>query len=76
MAAITVRNIPEDLYATLKTLAEKNHRSLQQQILTILESVRGLNVRSPIDRADAIRDRLAGRDFGSIVADIREDRER
>jgi len=37
MATITVKNIPDDLYHRLKTLAENNRRSLNSEIITCIE---------------------------------------
>lgn len=37
MATITVKNIPDDLYHRLKTLAEINRRSLNSEIITCIE---------------------------------------
>jgi plasmid stability protein len=37
MPTITVKNIPPDLYAHLKELAEANHRSMNSEIIACLE---------------------------------------
>jgi len=76
MKVITVRNVPEDLHRALSRLAERNRRSLQQQALVLLERARGLDRESPLDAARLLRERLAGRNLGDCVAEIREDRER
>jgi plasmid stability protein len=76
MPALTIRNVPDDLYATLKRLAAQNRRSLQQEVLVRLEAVRVDDTASPLARAEAIRARLAGRSLGDTVADIRAERER
>jgi len=38
MASITLKNIPEDLHAVFKRRAEKNRRSLQAEILWVMEN--------------------------------------
>ena len=39
MAALTLRNIPDDLYQILKTQAMHHHRSLNKEVLYLLEKV-------------------------------------
>ena len=36
MAAITVKNIPDDLYEALKASAEENHRSINSEVIVSL----------------------------------------
>ncbi len=76
MKTITVRNVPDDLYADLRRLAARNHRSLQGQALVLLERARLARLRSPWRRAEEIRRGLAGRDLGDTVAEVRRERER
>ncbi len=37
MSNLNIKNIPTEIHQSLKKQAEKNHRSLNQEILTILE---------------------------------------
>lgn len=37
MPAITVKNIPHDLYSNLKSAAQANHRSINSEIIACLE---------------------------------------
>ncbi len=76
MKVITVRNVPDTIHEGLVRLATSNRRSLQQQILQILESACERDVGSVMDRARSIRTRLTGRDLGDSVKEIRKDRER
>lgn len=76
MAVLTIRDVPDDLYAILKQLAARNRRSLQQEAIVQLEQARGRAGDSPLDRARAIRRQLAGRDLGDTVEEIRQDRAR
>ncbi|RMH62608.1 MAG: Arc family DNA-binding protein [Calditrichaeota bacterium] len=39
MAAITVKNIPDDLYLKLKDSASKNHRSINSEVIACLDKV-------------------------------------
>ncbi len=74
MPTITVRDVPEELLHQLKALAERNSRSLQQQLLVLLEQVRIFDRPSAFDRAAAIREGLKGRTLGDVVADVRAER--
>ncbi len=76
MKALTIRNIPEDLYRVITRLAQRNRRSIQQQVLTILERARMLDIQPPTDRARKIRERLKGRKLGNVLNDIRKERTR
>ncbi len=76
MRTLTIRNVPEDVYRSLKATAVRNHRSIQQQVLVLLETLRRLDTESPLTEAASMRARLAGRDLGDSVAEIRAERER
>ena len=76
MKSLTIRNIPDDLYRVITRIAQRNRRSIQQQILTILEKARVLDSESPVERAKAIRKRLEGRKLGNTVEEIRKERSR
>ncbi len=39
MATLYVRNLPDDLYAKLQELAASEHRSINAQVITLLEQV-------------------------------------
>ena len=76
MKVITIRNIPEDLYRIICRLAQRNRRSIQQQVLTILDRARVLDSAAPVEKAAEIRLRLAGRELGNSINEIREERNR
>lgn len=76
MKVITIRNIPEDLYRIISRLAQRNRRSIQQQVLTILDRARVLDNAAPVERAAEIRLRLAGRGLGNSINEIRQERNR
>jgi plasmid stability protein len=79
MADILVRNVPEPVLGALRKRAAQNRRSLQQEVLSILEAAsREPDGRSGAEIAAAIRWRLSGsgRHFEDSVTSLREDRER
>jgi plasmid stability protein len=79
MPDVLVRGVPDETLDALKQRAKANRRSLQQEVLSILEaSAREARAMDPAQVADAIRQRLArsGRSFGDSVPLIQEDRER
>ena len=79
MADVLIRNVDQSTLEALKRRAERHRRSLQQELLTILEAaVREPAPRMPAELAATLRTRLAqsGRTFSDSTALIREDRER
>ena len=76
MKSLTLRRVDEDVYKSLQDLARANHRSLQEQVKIILEREVRLAGGSHAYKARQLRERLAGRPWGDIAADIREERER
>lgn len=61
MPALTVKNIPEELYEKLKEVADKHHRSLNSEILHCLETVLLPQKISPMERirlARAVRPKI------------------
>ena len=76
MKVITIRNVPDDLYRVITRIAKRNRRSIQQQVLTIIERVRILDNESPVEKAMEIRKRFSGRKLVNTVEEIREERNR
>ncbi len=76
MKTLTIRNIPNDLYNIIGRVAQRNRRSMQQQLLVILDKMRMLDGESPVGKAAAIRERLSNRALGNTVKEIREERKR
>ena len=84
MADVLVLNVPESVLDALKRRAAARHRSLQDELLTILEEAATLEAAatprmSPEEHArlaDEMRERLArtGRYFGDSAVDQREGR--
>ena len=55
MASLQIRDMPEDLYDSLKLRAEKDHRSLAQQAIILLSEALTAKGRGPSRRLDALR---------------------
>ena len=52
MSTITIKNIPEDLYERLKLRAKVNHRSVNSEVIAIVE--RAVGVRNPLEVEDIL----------------------
>ena len=79
MPDILVRNVPQHTLDVLKQRASRNRRSLQQELLTVLEAIaEASQPQSPSQVAAAIRSRLAqgDRKFSDSAELVRQDRER
>jgi antitoxin FitA len=79
MTDVLVRNVPDDTLDLLKKRARRHRRSLQQEILAIIEEQAEVEAApKPTEIAARIRERLraSGRTFGDSVDDLRADRER
>lgn len=76
MKALSIRNLPDDVYEALKTMAATNHRSMQEQVRCMIESEARLSAGAGLAAARAWRLRLAGRTLGDTVEDVRADRAR
>ena len=78
MADLLVRDVPVEVVANLKKRASDNKRSMQQELLLILEEAALKEQLQAADAAAVVRERLAG--YGACYTDsaeaIREDRER
>ena len=60
MPAITVKNIPPELYERLKKSAEANHRSINSEIIVCIERAvrsRTLSLETTLSRARNLRER-------------------
>lgn len=59
MKALSVRNLPNDVYEAPKTMATTNHRSMQEQVRCIIE--REARLASGLAEADAVSGPELGR---------------
>jgi len=76
MKALSIRNLPDDVYEALKAMATANHRSMQEQVRCMIEREARLVAGPGLATARAWRGRLAGRSLGDTVEDVRRDRAR
>ncbi len=78
MAQVLVRNLDDKVVARLKKRAERQGRSLQAEVKTILEEAAKEETGDFWEAAERIRERLkrSGRKFSDSAALIREDRDR
>jgi antitoxin FitA len=88
MATLYVRNLPDDLYAKLQELAASEHRSINAQVITLLEQVleteaqpteeeRRKNVPKLLEEIRVRREtRRTDVEWPDSTAMIREDRDR
>lgn len=76
MKALSIRNLPDDVYEALKAMAASNHRSMQEQVRCLIEREARLAAGTGLAEARSWRMRLAGRTLGDTVEDVRQDRAR
>lgn len=70
MATITLKNIPDRLYERLKYFAKLHHRSLNSEVIFLLERSAGLAQEDPQalrEQAKAFRERIGEK--GELTAD-------
>lgn len=56
MATLTIKNLPDDLYATLTRTAKKHRRSINSEAILQLEQALGVRVRNRQDVLEEIRE--------------------
>ncbi len=72
---LSIKNVPDELAERLRSLAAQHHRSLQGQLLTILEEAAGGNERvTPEDILRRVRE-LKLRTEEETVSMVRSDRD-
>jgi antitoxin FitA len=73
---LSIKNVPDDLAQRLKERAARNHRSLQGELMAILESV---DAPSATSRIDEIYDRVRASGLrtprGEAAKIVRQDRD-
>lgn len=76
MSALVIPNIPPEILAQLRRLAEQNGRTVEEEARHILE--RAVPASSAWDAVNEFREGLAasGRTFSDSAELVREDRER
>jgi plasmid stability protein len=75
---VLVRGVPREVLDILKRTAATNHRSLQQELVLILEQAARKDCSKAVEAATIIREHLSeyGRSYSDSVRLIREDRDR
>lgn len=76
MPGLSVENIPEDLLDRLRRRAERNHRSLQDEVMCILEEAAAEEGELSLRELRAHIDELGLRTLGEATQIVREDRDR
>lgn len=78
MANVTVRNIDDEVIASLKAQAKTNHRSLEGEIRHVLaqQALRSARVEEFRERTARLHSLTQGRPQTDSVTLIREDRDR
>lgn len=67
MATVTVKNIPDELYDRLKSIAEINRRSINSEIIMCIEKAvisRRINLEEVLENARPLRQLTAGHLIG------------
>jgi plasmid stability protein len=62
MVAVTLKNVPEDLYKRVKLRAKANHRSINSELIDIIEQSvipRPLDVEAWLEKARRLREATA-----------------
>jgi len=63
MPALTIKNLPDDLYEELKQLAESHRRSINSEVIVCLEKVlrpNRLSIDERIQKAKMLREKIQG----------------
>ncbi len=80
MPTLQVRDLPKDIYISLKMAADKENRSIAQQTIVLLKEALGLHKNNKLKR-QALLDKISKKNYPSsdnvdTVLLIHEDRER
>ena len=73
MPVLTIRNVPPETYAVIESNARSNRRSLQQEVLLLLEREARCHRSSLGATTERWRKKLAGREIPDVVALLREE---
>ena len=76
MPDVLVRNVDESVLAKLKDLAKRNRRTVQGELLALINNLVASATLSDEETAARIKDALRGRNFSDSAALLREDRSR
>ena len=62
MVTLTIKNMPEELYERIKTQAKNNHRSINKEVISIIEgafTIPPIDVKATLERTRKIRELTA-----------------
>jgi plasmid stability protein len=76
MKTLTIREVPDDVYAAIVREAQVGQRSIQEQVRFVLAKEARLRQGGFLDAARQWRQRVAGRELGDTLGELREGRER
>lgn len=78
MANVLIRNIPDEVLNTIKDMAKRHNRSLQQELRETLATIANQSSPDIYDRAAKLREKLRKKSirFRDSAALLREDRAR
>ena len=74
MPDVLVRGVDTEILNKLKMRAERNGRSLQNELMEVFRSMAGAESGSDADAAARIKRSFSGRKFSDSAASLREDR--
>ena len=69
MPALTIKNIPDDLYSELKHVAQQHHRSINSEVIVCLKRTLFPKRVSPEDRLNSIQALRSQIEPGIITAE-------
>jgi hypothetical protein len=76
MKTLTIRDVPDEVYDAIVREAKAGQRSIQEQVRFVLAKESRLRQGGFLAAARQWRRRLADRDLGDTLAELREGRER
>lgn len=76
MPDVLVRGVDSEVLKKLKIRADRNGRSLQNELMDVFRSMAGAESRTDADAAARIKKSLSGRKFTDSSDLLREDRDR
>ncbi len=62
MVTLTIKNVPPEIYERIKIQAKKNHRSINGEVISIIEkalSIPPIDVKATLERTKKIRELTA-----------------
>ena len=76
MKALSIRNLPDDIYLAFSQMCAQNQRSMQEQARLMIEREVRLAASPGLSVAKQWRERLANRVLGDTVQDMQLGRDR